>query len=81
MFGKIQDKLDGICIAAKNRLHRFVKETEGMETLQVIIIIAVALGVAGDHYSVLPEVAEHLNGTLSIPGPGELLIYEVLFCC
>lgn len=65
MFGKIQDKLDGICIAAKNRLHRFVKETEGMETLQVIIIIAVALGVAGVIITVVRGIQQNAENQIN----------------
>lgn len=48
-MGKIIEKVDYMCINAKNRLHNFVydltHDEDGMEVVQVIVLLAVGLAI------------------------------------
>ncbi len=65
MFGKIMDKCDNAYLGCKIRAERakdeLVKQTDGMETLQVVIIIIIALAVAGVVYAIANKITSQAN--------------------
>lgn len=69
MFGKILDKCDKAYLGCKLRAEKakddLVEETEGMETLQVVIIIIIALAVAGGIYVIATNVLQNANSEVS----------------
>lgn len=69
MFGKLLDKCDKAYLGCKLRAERakndLVEETEGMETLQVVIIIIIALAVAGGVYVIATNVLNSANNEVN----------------
>lgn len=69
MFGKLMDRVDGMVLGTKirtrNAVRKFKEDTEGMETLQVIIIIAIALGVAAAIVAIVNRIQGTSEGKVS----------------